>query len=337
MVNTNNRNPVVQSGGVVNPPPPDGLRPIIPPRSGKAAPASAMSDEIEGLRAQPAAATAAPSGAAAMAHEIWAAAQLAPGEGIADGAARVEALLSRYGRPAGDAQPVAVLRFDRGTPGRENEMPTVVSCNRLPDGEYAVYLAPVAAQAQATATPDENQLEKLSRIEASSTATPTAVATVTVERYEIPGGMRAALADVITYLHSHSRHDLARLMQELYDAISPWDCGECSDVPDALVPVRPDADYLLAMARNHRWPMLMRAHIKSAARAANQATEAPAPAAPAAQGEPSDPLQGAANWLLEAINDCNISTLQSHLKIGFNRAERLMLAAMQRTSDGGAA
>lgn len=50
-------------------------------------------------------------------------------------------------------------------------------------------------------------------------------------------------------------------------------------------------------------------------------------AAPAAQGEPSDPLQGAANWLLEAINGCNISTLQSHLKIGFNRAERLMLAA----------
>lgn len=137
---------------------------------------------------------------------------------------------------------------------------------------------PQPTQAQATATPDENQLEKLSRIEASSTATPTAVATVTVERYEIPGGMRAALADVITYLRSHSRHDLARLMQELYDAISPWDCGECSDVPDALVPVRPDADYLLAMARNHRWPMLMRAHIKSAARAANQATEAPAPA-----------------------------------------------------------
>lgn len=51
MANTNNRNPVVHSGGVVNPPPPEGLRPIIPPRSGKAAPASAMSDEIEGLRA----------------------------------------------------------------------------------------------------------------------------------------------------------------------------------------------------------------------------------------------------------------------------------------------
>jgi|GEM_PF-5936899 len=38
--------------------------------------------------------------------------------------------------------PVAVLRFDRGTPGRENEMPHVLSCQRLPDGEYPVYAAP---------------------------------------------------------------------------------------------------------------------------------------------------------------------------------------------------
>lgn len=32
---------------------------------------------------------------AALAHEIWAAAQLAPGEGIVDGVARVEALLRK--------------------------------------------------------------------------------------------------------------------------------------------------------------------------------------------------------------------------------------------------
>lgn len=31
----------------------------------------------------------------ALSHEIWAAAQLAPGEGIADGAARIEAILRR--------------------------------------------------------------------------------------------------------------------------------------------------------------------------------------------------------------------------------------------------
>ncbi|MFY0184308.1 hypothetical protein ACTT2I_05160 [Stenotrophomonas sp. PUT21] len=42
------------------------------------------------------------------------------------------------------AHPVAVLRFDRGKPGRENEMPHVISCQRLPDGEYPVYAAPPA-------------------------------------------------------------------------------------------------------------------------------------------------------------------------------------------------
>jgi hypothetical protein len=36
---------------------------------------------------------------------------------------------------------VAVLRYERGTPGRENEMPCVVSCDWLPDGDYPVYLA----------------------------------------------------------------------------------------------------------------------------------------------------------------------------------------------------
>jgi hypothetical protein len=43
--------------------------------------------------------------------------------------------------PAAVAGPVAVLKFERGTPGRENEMPRVVSCNWMPDGEYEVYLA----------------------------------------------------------------------------------------------------------------------------------------------------------------------------------------------------
>lgn len=43
--------------------------------------------------------------------------------------------------PSAVAGPVAVLKFERGTPGRENEMPRVVSCNWMPDGEYEVYLA----------------------------------------------------------------------------------------------------------------------------------------------------------------------------------------------------
>lgn len=35
--------------------------------------------------------------------------------------------------------PDAVLRFERSTAGKENEMPSVVSCNWLPDGEYKLY------------------------------------------------------------------------------------------------------------------------------------------------------------------------------------------------------
>ena len=39
---------------------------------------------------------------------------------------------------------VAMIRYARGVPGFENEMPHVVSCNDLPDGLYPVYLAPPA-------------------------------------------------------------------------------------------------------------------------------------------------------------------------------------------------
>ncbi|KRA63072.1 hypothetical protein [Rhizobium sp. Root651] len=43
------------------------------------------------------------------------------------------------------AEPVfAVLEFAKGTPGRENEMPLVLSCNWLPDGRYNVFLNPPA-------------------------------------------------------------------------------------------------------------------------------------------------------------------------------------------------
>ena len=47
----------------------------------------------------------------------------------------------RQTAPATVAGSVAVLKFERGTPGRQNEMPRVVSCNWMPDGEYEVYLA----------------------------------------------------------------------------------------------------------------------------------------------------------------------------------------------------
>lgn len=51
-----------------------------------------------------------------------------------------------------EAGPVAVLRFQRNKTGCENEMPAVISCNDLPDGDYQVYAAP---QPQTAAMPDE--------------------------------------------------------------------------------------------------------------------------------------------------------------------------------------
>lgn len=48
---------------------------------------------------------------------------------------------------AGEVKPVAVLRFERGMAGKENEMPRVVSCNWMPDGDYPVYAAPQASEA----------------------------------------------------------------------------------------------------------------------------------------------------------------------------------------------
>lgn len=53
-----------------------------------------------------------------------------------------------YPQPSLAQEPVAVLRYERGTPGSENEMPTVVSCNWMPDGEYRVYLGHDAAHPQ---------------------------------------------------------------------------------------------------------------------------------------------------------------------------------------------
>ena len=40
---------------------------------------------------------------------------------------------------AAGMQPVARIRYERNTPGRENEMPRVVSCNRMADGVYEVF------------------------------------------------------------------------------------------------------------------------------------------------------------------------------------------------------
>ena len=43
-----------------------------------------------------------------------------------------------------------------------------------------------------------------------------------------------------------------------------------------------------------------------------------------------DPLQSAANWLYETIVECMVVDIQSALRIGYNRAQRLHAAAMEQ-------
>ena len=54
------------------------------------------------------------------------------------------AALAELAALKGGQEAVAMIRYARGVPGFENEMPHVVSCNDLPDGLYPVYLAPPA-------------------------------------------------------------------------------------------------------------------------------------------------------------------------------------------------
>ena len=55
-----------------------------------------------------------------------------------------DAALAELAALKGGQEAVAMIRYARGVPGFENEMPHVVSCNDLPDGLYPVYLAPPA-------------------------------------------------------------------------------------------------------------------------------------------------------------------------------------------------
>ena len=52
------------------------------------------------------------------------------------------------------------------------------------------------------------------------------------------------------------------------------------------------------------------------------------------QLEDVDPLQGAADWIFQAIVDCNAADIQSRLLIGYNRAKRLLDAARSRVEGG---
>lgn len=45
-----------------------------------------------------------------------------------------------------------------------------------------------------------------------------------------------------------------------------------------------------------------------------------------------DELQPAANWIVKAIPDCQISDIQSRLMLGFNRAKRLYDCALEASN-----
>lgn len=51
-------------------------------------------------------------------------------------------------------------------------------------------------------------------------------------------------------------------------------------------------------------------------------------AAPVTGEEAGDPLQGAANWLVEGVVDCTSTDIQKRLLVGYNRAKRLFAVAV---------
>ena len=59
------------------------------------------------------------------------------------------------------AEPVATIRYERGTPGKENDMPKVVSCNWLPDGVYSVYATPEVTEAVRMSEAEINEAMRL--------------------------------------------------------------------------------------------------------------------------------------------------------------------------------
>lgn len=77
--------------------------------------ASTPAEQIASVPQAPAPEVQAPAG---LAHEIWAAAQLAPGEGIEDGVGRVEKILGAQAPAVGadDARDAARYRWLRDTP-----------------------------------------------------------------------------------------------------------------------------------------------------------------------------------------------------------------------------
>lgn len=52
------------------------------------------------------------------------------------------------------------------------------------------------------------------------------------------------------------------------------------------------------------------------------------------QDREDDPLQPAANWLIQAIESCTVADIQGRLSIGHNRAQRLFDHARRNEGDG---
>ena len=154
-------------------------------------------------------------------------------ETITDAALLVfaRAVLAKWGAqpvaaPAG-MQPVARIRYERNTPGRENEMPRVLSCNRMADGVYEVFTAS-QVQAMLTAVPrnaplyDPDEVAFSARCCADGTDVPPELASIAAAEVAAPSG---AAREPLTEEQMHK--DLAALCKRIFNARIGKACSNC--------------------------------------------------------------------------------------------------------------
>lgn len=189
------------------------------------------------------------------------------------------------------AEPVAVLRFDCKTPGRENGMPTVVSCNWMPDGEYQVYLAPVAAQAQLESAELREARHDSAHAETESERVRALAYWLEQQTYE-PDMLSNAADTLRAYLEERS---------------------QTQPLPASLVPTAPDLEYLRGAVENTALPAFLRGQIAAAVKAL--ATQAQQPVS-GADGFPW------ANFPAYLIDNCEGETITEE---GLQRALASML------------
>ncbi|AKQ59695.1 hypothetical protein ACR55_01825 [Bordetella hinzii] len=207
------------------------------------------------------------------------------------------ALLSRYGRPAVDAQPVAVADVHMRKGRRQVllcELGTKAAAN-LPIGRHDLYAAPVAAPVA-----EQARADLLAEMQP--------VAWVAADTLNSP---HPTCISSLAYMSQLDR-DLGREYVPLYAApVAAQAPRPCTCHPDD----RPDGP----------------------CREKYAASECQAPAA-AGDAREVDPLQGAANWLVQAHGRPSPTVLCRCLMIGYNRAQRLYDAALvaQQGEGGGA-